>query len=75
MRNGSAGRIAINLRVERARKRLTQNSLAELAGIGPQTIYRFETGQREPRVGQLIRIARALGVKPSTLIDDVDGTE
>lgn len=71
MDSDNAGRIAAALRAARARRGITQEQLAALSSIGAQTIGRFESGRREPRVGQLIRLATALGTTPSELLAEV----
>jgi transcriptional regulator with XRE-family HTH domain len=48
---------------------LTQAELAERLGLlSPETISRYERGEREPRVSSLIRIAEVLGVAPEELL-------
>lgn len=68
MDSDNAGRIAAPLRAARARRGITQEQLAALSGIGAQTISRFENGDRDPRVGQLMRLAAALDTTPSALL-------
>lgn len=58
------------LRVRQARK-LSQESLAELAGIQRTQITLIESGRREPRVLTLLRLAGALEVDVSTLLEGV----
>ncbi|WP_378735343.1 helix-turn-helix domain-containing protein [Nocardia brasiliensis] len=72
MDSDNAGRIAATLRVARARRGITQEQLAKAAGLAPQTVSRFESGQREPRVSQLMRIAAALDTTPSKLLAGVE---
>jgi putative transcriptional regulator len=50
------------MRVERARRNLTQAGLAEMAGVTRRSINAIETGRMVPSVLLAIRIARALGV-------------
>jgi transcriptional regulator with XRE-family HTH domain len=53
----------------RQRAGLTQAELAERLGLlSPETISRYERGEREPRVSSLIRIAEVLGVSPEELL-------
>ncbi|MGW6699601.1 helix-turn-helix domain-containing protein [Nocardia sp. NPDC055049] len=75
MDSDNAGRIAAPLRAARARRGLTQEQLAKLSGFAPQTISRFETGDRDPRVGQLMRLAAALDVSPSALLAEAVAVE
>jgi len=48
------------LRVEKAG--LTQQQLADLAGVTRQTILSIEKGKYSPTVGLALRLARILGV-------------
>jgi transcriptional regulator with XRE-family HTH domain len=58
------------LRVRQAR-RLSQESLAEHAGIHRTQISLFENGQRQPLLETSIRLAGALEVPLSTLIEGI----
>ena len=59
------------LRTERRRAALTQEELAEKAGVGIATIARIETGDiEEPRVSTLRKLAHALGIEPRDLFED-----
>ena len=58
------------LRVRQAR-RLSQESLAEQMGIHRTQISLFETGQREPLLGTLLRLAATLEVSLATLVDGI----
>ncbi len=50
--------------------RLTQAELAEMLGLrSPETISRYERGEREPRFSSLCRLATALGISVDALID------
>lgn len=53
----------------RKRKGFTQATLAERLGVEQPTVQRWETGKREPDLGQLIALADALDVEPGALID------
>jgi transcriptional regulator with XRE-family HTH domain len=46
---------------------LTQEGLAELAGLPPHTIVQYENGHRAPYATRLAALAAALGVAPSQL--------
>ena len=63
-------RIGDNVRETRKRKLLTQEQLAEKAGIGVNTIIRIERNQVEPQGRTIRKLATALGVAPSDLIED-----
>jgi transcriptional regulator with XRE-family HTH domain len=54
----------LNEDLERARKAagLSQDDLAERAGLSRMTVQRTESGQIDPRVSSLLVMARALGL-------------
>jgi transcriptional regulator with XRE-family HTH domain len=52
----------------RTRRALSQRDLAALAGCGPATIARLETGATEARPSTVRKLAAALRVKPATLM-------
>lgn len=56
------------LREARARVALTQDEVAEKAGIHPVTYCRVETGQQPPLAKTVRKIASALGVEPSEIV-------
>lgn len=58
------------LRIRQARK-LSQESLAERAGIHRTQISMFETGQRQPLLETLVRLAGALEVPVPTLLEGI----
>ena len=60
--------LAENIRVERARKNLSQEYLAELADITPQHMYRIENEKVCPTILVVANIAKALDVSLNTLL-------
>lgn len=56
------------LRETRLRAKLTQEALAHAAGVHPTYISQVERGLLSPTLDKLDALARALGVRPSTLI-------
>jgi transcriptional regulator with XRE-family HTH domain len=58
----------IHLRALREQRQLSQEALAERAGLDRKLIYRTELGQTSPRLDALVQIADALGVKPAKLL-------
>jgi transcriptional regulator with XRE-family HTH domain len=56
----------------RAPREISQEQLAEMTGISRRTVQRIESGQVEPRYGDLLRIAAILGVPVSALIRGLD---
>lgn len=49
---------------------LSQEKLAELVGVERNTITRYETGQSEPKIRILMRIAKVLHVQLTDLLPD-----
>ena len=49
---------------------LTQTALAALVGVSQVQISLIESGQREPSVGTLRKLAKALGVSPGRLFGE-----
>lgn len=52
------------LRRERAERRLSQRTLATLAGCHPRTVERLEAGQLRPTTALIAALAHALAVPP-----------
>jgi len=65
--------VAFAARVRDARQHLnlTQEALGQAAGITSSEISRIERGVREPRLLTVFRLARALGLTPSQLLDGI----
>ena len=59
---------AENLRIERARKKLPQEKLAEIANITPEYLSRIESGKFSPSLVVIANLAIALGISVDTLI-------
>jgi transcriptional regulator with XRE-family HTH domain len=57
------------MRLAREAKSMTQGTLAVRAAITRRYVVELEAGRHDPTVGVLRRIAKALGLKPSQLID------
>ncbi|MGZ4324358.1 MAG: helix-turn-helix domain-containing protein [Solirubrobacteraceae bacterium] len=60
-----------NIRAERARSELTQETLAHMAGIGVAQLARMERGQTDSGLTKYVRVARALEVGLELLLRDV----
>ncbi len=62
---------ALGLKIEKLRKKqaLSQEALAEEAGLNLRTIQRIEKNETVPRGDSLKRIAEALNVTPDEIID------
>ena len=63
-----------NLRVERARVRMTQQELADKTGVTRQTIVAIEQGKFNPSTLLALKMARVFGVTIETLfeLEDTD---
>jgi transcriptional regulator with XRE-family HTH domain len=61
-------RFAGNVRRLRAKKRLSQKSLADKVGISVSYVSMLERGQRSPPLETVERMAKALGVTPANLL-------
>ena len=57
-----------NLRAIREMHELTQEQLAEKAGLQPAAISHFETGQRQPGLRNLVKLCIALNTSPDSLL-------
>jgi DNA-binding XRE family transcriptional regulator len=57
------------LRALRERKVLTQQELADKAGITRATLSRLEAGAQNPYPSTIRKLASALSVEPETLMD------
>ncbi len=62
-----------NLKALRAERGMTQDELAEAAGISKVFLAEIETGRKYPAIGNFIRLAEALGVQPYWLIYPTGG--
>jgi transcriptional regulator with XRE-family HTH domain len=63
-----ADRFSTNLRSERLRRRLSQETLAAKAGLSVSYISMLERGQRAPPLDTLEALAKALAVSPTSLL-------
>ena len=52
-------------------KNLTQLELAEILDMSPNFIGMIERGERNTTVENIFKIARALGIKPSVLFEEL----
>ncbi len=59
--------------MHRARLDLTQEQLAELAGVSRQTIHAIERGKAEPSITLALRLARLFEMRVGKLFELADG--
>ena len=62
--------IAENIKILRERYGLTQQELAEIAGVTNKAVSTWESGKKEPRMGVVQKIADHFGLMKSQLIED-----
>lgn len=58
------------IRAERKKAELSQEKLAEKAGLSTVFISRVELAKESPSVDSLVKIARAMGVRVCELVKD-----
>lgn len=71
-RSRFAASFAQALRRERLRTELTQEALAERAGLHPTYVSMVETAKKIPTMEAAHRLAKGLGVKLSKLVADAE---
>lgn len=59
------------LKILRLDKELTQLELAEILDMSPNFIGMIERGERNTTVENVFKIARALGIEPSILFEEL----
>ncbi len=62
-------KIAFNIKIERMRKKLTQFQLAEMIDVHEKYIGKVESGKQNLTIKTLIKLANALDIKLSKLVD------
>ena len=60
-----------NLRIVRAQRKLSQDAVARKAGVSISYISMLERGQRTPPLETLETLAKALGVSPLYLLQEL----
>lgn len=62
--------IAENIKKLREKFDLTQQELADIAGVTNKAVSAWETGVKEPRMGAIEKISRHFNIKKSNIIED-----
>lgn len=62
--------VAQNLRATRARRKLSQQTIASKAGISVSYVSMLERGERTPPLETLEALAKAMAVPPLDLLQD-----
>jgi len=63
-------KIGDNLKRQRIRKALTQEDLAQQAGLTTASVARIERNETEPRMSTLRKLAKALDIDPAELVEE-----
>jgi transcriptional regulator with XRE-family HTH domain len=61
--------MATRIKSLRERRGMTQEQLAEKAGVSRTYLARLETARQDPTLSTLEKLAKALGVKVGTLLE------
>lgn len=64
-----------NLKEEREKRGILQKDLANWLDVKPNTIWRWECGEREPHASKVRKMAEIFGVTVSYLMRDSDANE
>lgn len=70
--NGVLRTLGLNVRQCREAKELTQEKLAERAGLDPTYISGIERGLRNPGIKNVAKLAKSLGITTAELCKGVD---
>lgn len=60
-----------NVRQARREAGMSQEALGHACDLHPTEISRLERAGREPRLGTIVKIARALRIPPARLLDGI----
>lgn|SRR5580700_3481608 len=63
------------LRKLRTEHGVSQDRLASITGFHRTTISKLELGERDPRLGTILRLARGVGVPPEAFVIGLDADE
>lgn len=69
VRSPHVAALARAIRQLRRERRLSQEALADAAGIHPKHLSELERANKEPRATTLARLAQALGISPAELYE------
>lgn len=60
------------LQRKREQKKLSQEVISGLAGIGRTHLSAIERGERKPTMETFFKIAEALNIRPSVLLEEIE---
>jgi len=66
----AAVKIGKSVRKLRTERFMSQAELSKLAGVSPAHLGRIERNEHDPHLSTIRKIAKALGVDPSELVDE-----
>jgi len=66
----AAAKIGKSVRKLRIERFMSQADLSRVAGVSPAHLGRLERNEREPHLSTIRKIAEALGVDPTELVDE-----
>lgn len=69
---GEQNKLGFKVTEIRESRKLTVTELAERSGLATEQVIQIENGEFIPSLSPLIKIARALGVRLGTFLDDAD---
>jgi transcriptional regulator with XRE-family HTH domain len=72
---GTVRNVGKKIEAIRNQKNITIEQLAERCGFSAEMMAKIEQDQSIPSLGHLIKVARALGVRLGTFLDDMDNLE
>lgn len=72
MANSPEAQIGSRIRQLRRRAKLSISSLAELADLDVSFVNNVELGKRNPALGTLVKLAKALDVELTDMLSDLD---
>lgn len=71
-RDSVLAKLGLNVRKRREAREITQETLAERAGLDPTYISGIERGLRNPGIKNVAKLAKALGLSIAELCKGVD---
>lgn len=70
-RRPEAVRFGAAVRRAREAQKLSQDRLAEIAGLSQRYVSELERGKNSPTLTVILQLCQALGISPSALLDEV----
>ncbi len=62
-------KLGLKIKFERLKRNLTQEQLAEIAGMNTRSLSTIECGESNPRYSTLLNISKALKMRITELLD------